>query len=144
MYDGTNPCRRWNDFAMLFPLFEMVFTFASYAPYLVGIFFVMLLQLPPKCRKYFLLSPFVCLGMLALHCMMESRHFARIEGYDLSLPSKREALESYIEIGAGNMTDIIEGGKYPPVFGLRELYRYLSTQLGAYISWYRARRSDSA
>merc|ERR1719327_2205989 len=39
----------------------------------------------------------------------------------------REALETYIETGKGDMNDIIEGGKHPPIFGKIELGRYLRT-----------------
>ena len=117
------------EFAMLFPLFEMVFTFASNAPYLMCFFIMGLFAIPSKFRVYLLTTPFLLLFMLAAHCAVESQHFARLEGYDLSLPSKRTALEQYIDTGNGNMTDIIEGGRYPPTFGTTELYRYLSTQL---------------
>ena len=118
------------EFSMLIPLFELVFTFAAVAPYLIGFFILGLISIPRKFVVYFLATPFMVLLMLALHCAIESQHFARLEGYDMSLPSKRTAIEHYIDTGDGNMTDIIEGGRYPPTFGTTELYRYLSTQLG--------------
>ena len=122
------------DFVMLLPLFEIVFTFASIAPYLLCLFILALLIVPIKFRWYVVSAPVLLLLMLACHCAVESQHFARIEGYNLSLPSKRTALEQYIETGEGNMTDIIEGRRYPPTFGTTEIYRYLATQLGASLS----------
>jgi cyclopropane fatty-acyl-phospholipid synthase-like methyltransferase len=53
-------------------------------------------------------------------------HAAR--GFDMSLPSKREALEAYIETGEGSADEIIEGNKNPSTFGYFEL-RYLITDL---------------
>jgi len=53
---------------------------------------------------------------------------AKNNGYDLSLPSKRQALETYIEDGAGDLEDIIEGPKYANTFGLHDV-RYLVTDL---------------
>ena len=117
------------EFAMLFPLFELVFTFASTAPYLICLFIIGLFSIPKYLRVHLFATPFLLLFMLAIHSAVESQHFARLEGYNLSLPSKRAALESYISTGDGNMTDIIEGGRYPPTFGTTELYWYLSTQL---------------
>merc|ERR1719410_2414898 len=32
----------------------------------------------------------------------------------MSLPSMRQALESYIQTGEGSLTDIVEGHRYPP------------------------------
>merc|ERR1719450_1573474 len=47
----------------------------------------------------------------------------------MSLPSMRIALDHYIETGEGDMKEIIEGGKYPPIFGRIEMGRYLKAQL---------------
>ncbi|CAB9500755.1 Sphingolipid C9-methyltransferase [Seminavis robusta] len=43
-------------------------------------------------------------------------------GYQIfSLPSVRSAAESYIETGDGDITDILESGKYAPTFGYYEV-----------------------
>ncbi|OLP82149.1 hypothetical protein AK812_SmicGene37223 [Symbiodinium microadriaticum] len=55
---------------------------------------------------------------LCAFAVLESRWDAEAEGYDLSQPSLREALED------------IARKKYPPVFGKTELQRYLRTWLG--------------
>merc|ERR1719267_142009 len=48
----------------------------------------------------------------------------------MSQPSMRIALDNYIETGEGDMMDIIEGKKHPPIFGPIEMGRYLKAQLG--------------
>merc|ERR1719217_658055 len=42
----------------------------------------------------------------------------------------RLALDAYIDNGEGDMWDIIEGKKHPPIFGPIEMGRYLKAQLG--------------
>jgi len=61
--------------------------------------------------------------------LVESRWMAEAEGFDLSQPSLREALEDYIDTGKGDLIDILEGKKYPPIFSKVELNRYLRTWL---------------
>jgi cyclopropane fatty-acyl-phospholipid synthase-like methyltransferase len=65
-------------------------------------------------------------GLIGL-VMHESTALAEAEGFDMSQPSLREALENYIDSGKGDMHDILEGKKYPPVFGKIEVGRYLRT-----------------
>merc|ERR1719265_2597821 len=60
---------------------------------------------------------------MILGLIIESRMLAAEDGHDMSLPSRRDALETYISKGKGDLHDIIEGGKYPPVFGYWELRR---------------------
>merc|ERR1719277_2116661 len=45
-------------------------------------------------------------------------------------PTLREALETYINDGTGDLMQILEGGKYPPIFGKVEMQRFLGTWLG--------------
>jgi len=51
----------------------------------------------------------------------------------MSLPSMRIALDTYIETGEGDMMEILEGKKNPPIFGPIEMGRYLKAQLGGSI-----------
>merc|ERR1719456_1668354 len=51
----------------------------------------------------------------------------------MSQPTLRTALEDYINTGKGDMMAIIEGKKYPPVFGKVEMGRYLRTWLAGTI-----------
>jgi cyclopropane fatty-acyl-phospholipid synthase-like methyltransferase len=51
----------------------------------------------------------------------------------MSLPSMRVALDTYIESGQGDMVEILEGKKNPPIFGPIEMGRYLKAQLGGAI-----------
>jgi len=83
----------------------------------------------PALRKWVILLPLIVFFSLCGLVMYESHAFAKEEGYDMSLPTMREALETYIETGEGDMIDIIEGGKYPPVFSKIEMGRYMRTWL---------------
>merc|ERR1719238_1123409 len=47
--------------------------------------------------------------------------------WSMSPSPMRVALEHYIQTGEGDMDQIIEGGKHPPIFGEYELKRYLGT-----------------
>merc|ERR1719161_1382570 len=66
---------------------------------------------------------------MILGLIIESRLLAADDGFDMSLPSRREALETYIYTGKGDAHEIIEGNKYPPVFGYWELRRLVLTLL---------------
>merc|ERR1719428_2454590 len=57
----------------------------------------------------------------------EGRVFAGLQGYDLSQPSLRDALEAYIETGEGSPGEIMTSGKHPLTIGWTELKRYLGT-----------------
>merc|ERR1719160_2037562 len=66
---------------------------------------------------------------MILGLIIESRLLAADDGFDMSLPSRREALETYIYTGKGDAHEIIEGNKYPPVFGYWELRRLVMSLL---------------
>merc|ERR1719159_2098583 len=66
---------------------------------------------------------------MILGLIIESRLLAADDGFDMSLPSRREALETYIYTGKGDLHEILEGGKYAPTFGSWELRRLISTLL---------------
>ena len=104
-------------FQSMVPIFEIVMTIAAYAPHLVALLCVLAVMVKPGIRKWLAIGPLLMFFSLAGWCMYESNQFAKLEGYDMSLPTMREALEDYISTGKGDMNDIIEGGKYPPVFG---------------------------
>jgi len=70
---------------------------------------------------FFLLSPLLILGLMIVGVYTGSYEDARKKGYDMSLPSVREALEEYVMTGKGNVVDILESGKYAPTFGKFEL-----------------------
>jgi len=116
-------------FQSMVPIFEIVMTIAAYAPHLVALLCVLAVMVKPGIRKWLAIGPLLMFFSLAGWCMYESNQFAKLEGYDMSLPTMREALEDYISTGKGDMNDIIEGGKYPPVFGKIEMGRYMRTWL---------------
>jgi len=79
---------------------------------------------------YFVIAaPVLFIVAIIVGLITESRMLAERDGYDLNLPSRREALETYIHTGEGNVHDIIEGGKHAPVFGYWELKRFTGTLL---------------
>lgn len=79
------------------------------------------------------------LGAWAYH---ESIQNATLEGYDMSGPTLREALEDYINTGKGDLIEILEGKRYPPVFGKVELQRYFGTWLGG--TWLHDTNQDAS
>jgi len=116
-------------FQSMVPIFEIVMFIANYAPYVIASLIVLGFIVKPEYRKWIILVPLLTfIGLIGL-VMWESAAFAKAEGYDMKLPSMREALEDYIETGKGDMNEIIEGGKYPPIFSKVELGRYLRTWL---------------
>lgn len=113
---------------MFFPVFEYVIFIAERAPHMLAVLLVLVvIAKPGKTRMAIFLLPLLTFAVLIGITLWESNHMAAAEGYDMSLPSMREALETYIETGNGDMNEIIEGHKYPPVFGKIELGRYLRT-----------------
>jgi cyclopropane fatty-acyl-phospholipid synthase-like methyltransferase len=112
------------------PIFEMVIFIAERFPHMLASIIVLLCVVRKPLRKFVVIVPlgvFVCLLGLV---MWESTELAKAEGYDMSLPSMRVALDDYIDTGKGDMNEIIEGKKYPPIFGPTEMSRYLKAQLG--------------
>jgi cyclopropane fatty-acyl-phospholipid synthase-like methyltransferase len=111
--------------------FEQVIWLAENIQYLVA--FSIGLAFVTK-NQYFwpvMFSPFIALAFMIAGVWLGSYEDARAKGFDMSLPSVREALENYIETGEGGDTaviDILEGGKYPPTFGQFEL-NYLMKDL---------------
>jgi cyclopropane fatty-acyl-phospholipid synthase-like methyltransferase len=100
---------------------------AAYAPHVIAVLIVIGCAVRPSLRKWVVIIPLLAFLSLIGIVMIESQSFAAEEGYDMSLPTVREALETYITTGKGDMREIIEGGKYPPVFGKIEVGRYLRT-----------------
>jgi len=113
-----------------FPIFEIVIFIAERFPHMLTSMIILLCTLKPAFRKWVVILPLGIFAFLLAVVMYESTQMAKAAGYDMSLPSMRIALDEYIETGKGNMTDIIEGGKYPPIFGPTEMKRYLKAQLG--------------
>merc|ERR1719223_1941611 len=100
----------------------MIFTLSEWAPEAVAV--VAVLVVCARCKamaaQMGLTSTCGVRGrrFFFLACW-HSRRVAEAAGYDLSLPSLSEALETYISTGNGNLTDIIEGHRYPPIMGFR-------------------------
>jgi cyclopropane fatty-acyl-phospholipid synthase-like methyltransferase len=114
-----------------FPVFEVVMFIAERIHYVVAAVALLFFSIQGrKVKCGILLAPVLLFFFLIGVVIYDSYQLAEAEGYDMTLPSMRTALDSYIETGEGDMDDIIEGGKYPPTFGAAELKRYLSSQLG--------------
>jgi len=115
------------------PIFEIVIFIAERFPHVVAAVFVGFMVVKPSLRKWVILTPFMAFFAVLGLVMWESNDLAKRQGYDMTLPTMRQALEGYIETGEGDMNEIIEGKKYPPVFGGIEVGRYLKAQLGSSI-----------
>eukprot|EP00437_Effrenium_voratum_P018197 CAMPEP_0181446000 /NCGR_PEP_ID=MMETSP1110-20121109/25879_1 /TAXON_ID=174948 /ORGANISM="Symbiodinium sp., Strain CCMP421" /LENGTH=436 /DNA_ID=CAMNT_0023570065 /DNA_START=86 /DNA_END=1396 /DNA_ORIENTATION=+ len=116
--------------SMMFPMFELVMFVSAYMPHIVACMIVLATMVRKPFRVCVLVVPVLVFLSLCAFAVLESRWDAEAEGYDLSQPSLREALEDYISTGKGDLHEILEGKKYPPVFGKTELQRYLRTWLG--------------
>jgi cyclopropane fatty-acyl-phospholipid synthase-like methyltransferase len=108
--------------------FEFVLFLVEYLPVLVAVIVISCFLVK---RKYILLPicfvPVMILVIVAA-LILGGYEDAKAKGYDMSLPNLREALEIYIEDGTGDVNDILESGKYAPIFGKHEL-KYLFTDL---------------
>jgi cyclopropane fatty-acyl-phospholipid synthase-like methyltransferase len=114
---------------MILPIFEFVIFISERAPIVVAVFIVLASMVRKSLRYYVALAPVVTfLGLCAL-VLWESNKMAAEQGFDMSKPTLREALEDYINHDKGDLIDILEGGVYAPVFGKVEMNRYLGTWL---------------
>jgi len=127
---------------MFLPIFELVIFISERAPLVVACVAVLALIVKKSWRVPVVLAPFAAFGGLVLLVYTESTTLAKEEGYDMSAPTMREALEDYIETGKGDMNYILEGKKYAPVFGKIEMGRYLGTWLGG--TWFHDTKQDSS
>jgi cyclopropane fatty-acyl-phospholipid synthase-like methyltransferase len=93
----------------------------EFLPHLVASLVVLAFMVKKQFRIPLLLSPVVLILTIVLGLYLGSFEDARNKGFDMKLPGLREALENYIETGEGNGVEIIESGKYAPIFGGYEL-----------------------
>jgi cyclopropane fatty-acyl-phospholipid synthase-like methyltransferase len=94
----------------------------------IAVWVVLLCAVRPKLRLPVFLAPPLFVIFMVSYAFYESRVLARLEGYDLSLPSVRSKLEEYIETGEGGTPqEILSSRKYAPTLGYHELHRYVGT-----------------
>lgn len=103
----------------------------EFMPYLIAANVVLFMIVKPKFRILTILLLPLTWGIMILGVYTGSYEDAKRRGYDMSLPSLREKLESYIETGSGNVKDILESNKYHPTFGKFEM-NYLLTDLASH------------
>lgn len=110
---------------ILVDIFEFVLFLAENLKYMVAVNIVALFVVKPGVWKYLtILAIPVILASCVCGVIYGSWRTAELSGlYDMNGPSLREALEAYIETGDGaeNAKEILEGGKYPPVFSSYEI-----------------------
>jgi len=114
---------------MFLPIFEIVIFVSEWAPVLIACLIVLAGMVRKPLRIPVLCAPVLIFFAVAGSVIFESQRLAREQGFDLSQPTVREALEQYIETGEGDPVEIIDGKKYPPIFGKIEMNRYLRTWL---------------
>jgi len=124
------------------PIFETVIFISEKFPHMLAVIVIALFTVNKKLRWAVILAPIVTLAFLGGLAFFESNSLAKAQGFDMSGPTLREALESYINDGTGDMMQILEGGKYPPIFGKVELNRYFKTWLAG--TWFHGTGQDSA
>lgn len=106
-----------------FPYFEILLTYSEHVPAILTGTLVATAIVRKPYRYAVMAGPVLFILTMILGLIIESRMLAEEDGHDMSLPSRRDALETYISSGKGDVHDIIEGGKYPPIFGYWELRR---------------------
>lgn len=114
-------------------IYEVTLFIVEHVPRVLWTVFLLLsmAQLNLISRKYrclILFSPVLLILGLVGTAFVFSWEDAHLRGFDLTLPSKREMLEEYIETGDGNLDDILNGGKYAHTFGKLEM-QYLVKDL---------------
>lgn len=93
---------------------------------MIPIWIVLIGAVRPKLRMPVIIGPFVILALLIGWTIYESRMIARLQGYDMSNVSIRDALEAYIETGEGGPpSEIMASGKYAYTIGWSEIKRYV-------------------
>eukprot|EP00928_Gymnodinium_smaydae_P090998 TRINITY_DN746_c0_g1_i1.p1 TRINITY_DN746_c0_g1~~TRINITY_DN746_c0_g1_i1.p1 ORF type:complete len:467 (+),score=85.77 TRINITY_DN746_c0_g1_i1:76-1401(+) len=116
--------------AMTLPIFEIVIFLAERLPLVLACMIVALCTVRKNLRPWVVLLPISIVVSLAALVYFESWQLAFEEGYDMTQPTLREALEAYIDTGNGEVEKILEGKIYPPVFGKVEISRYFKTWWG--------------
>lgn len=115
--------------------FELVLFMVEYTNYLIAANVVALMFVKSKLRiPTILFLPTLWLFLIAA-AMLGSFETAKLQGYDMELPSMREALETYIEDNQGDLNDILESNKYAPTFGKHEM-NYLMKDLLVHTLWH--------
>jgi cyclopropane fatty-acyl-phospholipid synthase-like methyltransferase len=108
--------------------FEVVLFLVERLPMLVAANIIAFMMVKKSLRIPVLLFIPGLITTLVLAVGLGSYEDARLKGFDMSLPSLRQALEDYIETGNGGVIDILESGKHHPTFGKIEM-RYLLQDL---------------
>lgn len=102
-------------------LFEISLFIVEFLPYILAFNAVIFSIARPKFRPLiFCAFPLFVVVSIGVTVITSYEHAVR-DGYDISKPSIREALEKYIETGEGSAEEIIESKSYPPVFGKYEV-----------------------
>jgi len=112
----------------MFPLFEIIVAMGEHMKMFLAVWIVLIFAVRPKLRLPVIIAPPGTVVFLVCWAIYESRMLARLQGYDLSNGSIRDALEAYIETGKdGPPSEILGSGKYAYTIGYTELSRYLGT-----------------
>jgi cyclopropane fatty-acyl-phospholipid synthase-like methyltransferase len=101
--------------------YEFVIAMVEYTPVFVAFNIIALFLVRKSLRICTVLALPIIWGLMIAGAYFGSHEDAVLRGYDMSLPSVREALEAYIETGNGSVDDILESGKYRPTFGTHEM-----------------------
>jgi len=107
----------------VFPYFEILITYAEHVPTILTGTCICTAIVRKPYRYVVIAAPALFILAMLVGLIVESRMLATEDGFDMTLPSRREALETYISEGKGDLHEIIESGKYAPVFGYWELRR---------------------
>lgn len=108
--------------------YEIILFLIEWIPYVIAINLIVIGVIRPKLRWIpICFVPFTII-ILTTATVLGSYEDARLKGYDMAQPSLRQALETYIEDGEGDLHHILESDTHAPTFGYHEI-RYLLTDL---------------
>eukprot|EP00747_Dinoflagellata_sp_TGD_P086108 gnl/TRDRNA2_/TRDRNA2_163150_c0_seq3.p1 gnl/TRDRNA2_/TRDRNA2_163150_c0~~gnl/TRDRNA2_/TRDRNA2_163150_c0_seq3.p1 ORF type:complete len:431 (+),score=87.59 gnl/TRDRNA2_/TRDRNA2_163150_c0_seq3:43-1293(+) len=111
--------------------FEVSLFWVEFAPHALAVTVVLGTLCKGKVRwGFFLSTPLFIITVLS-SVIAGSWIDAYVKGFDLSNPSMRQAVESYVQTGSPDLEEIMELKKYPEVFGyyeIRNLFRDLFRQ----------------
>merc|ERR1711865_870071 len=104
----------------MFDMYEVIIFIVEWLPWIVALNIVLICIASSTFRKYCIVALPAFLGCMVVITTAGSYIDAHAMGYDLSKPSLRMALETYVETGKGptgeGLDDILEKGQYAPTF----------------------------
>lgn len=115
--------------------YEVVLWMVEYTNYIILANFIALFFVKRRLILPTLFFLPIVWGILIAATVIGSYEDAQLQGYDMSAPSLRQAVEAYVVDDEGDINDILESGNYAPTFGKHEM-NYLLKDLLVHTLWH--------